>query len=129
VKLLGDPKFSEKVKELSGEDVRLCIQCGMCSSGCPTASKMDITPRKMVRLIQLGREEVLNSKTMWVCLSCFTCVVRCPRKIDLAKLGEALRQIRLRKGLDHIHISEIPEEERKKLPQIALVSNFRKFTS
>ena len=124
-----DKGFSKKVKELSGEDVTLCIQCGLCSSGCPVVYQMDLTPRKMVRLIQLGREEVLNSKTMWLCLSCFTCAVRCPRKIDLAKIGEALRQIRLRKGLDHVNISEIPKEELEKLPQIALISSFRKFTS
>jgi heterodisulfide reductase subunit C len=127
---LRDQKFLEKVKELSGEDLSSCMQCGLCSGSCPAVGQMDITPRMLVRLIQLGHEkEVLDSKTMWICLSCFTCVARCPRKIDFAKLGEALRQIRLRKGLDHIHISEIPKEELKRLPQIALVSCFRKFTS
>lgn len=124
-----DKEFSKKVKELSGEDVTLCFQCGMCSSSCPTAHLMDVTPRKMVRLIQLGKEEILNSKTMWLCLSCFTCVARCPKNIDLAKIGEALRQIRLRKGLDYVNISEIPKEELEKFPQIALISCFRKFTS
>ncbi|RLG92698.1 MAG: heterodisulfide reductase [Candidatus Hecatellales archaeon] len=128
--VLEDRKLLEKIKELSGIDLSVCMQCGICSGSCPAVDQMDITPRMMVRLIQLGREkEVLDSKAMWICLSCFTCYARCPREIDFAKLGEALRQVRLRKGLDYIRISEIPEEEFKKLPQIALVSCFRKFTS
>jgi hypothetical protein len=42
---------------------------------------------------------------------------------------EALRQIKLRKDQDHIDLREIPKEELRKIPPIALISNFRKTTA
>lgn len=122
-------KFIEKVNEISGEIVTLCDQCGTCSGSCPLVADMDITPSNMMRLVELGDTEVLETKTFWVCASCFTCTTRCPRGIDIAKVGEALRQIKLREAIDKININDIEEEERKILPPIAIVSAFRKFTS
>ncbi len=86
-------EFTEKVNEISGEVVTLCEQCGTCSGSCPLVAEMDITPSNMMRLVELGDEEVLDTKTFWVCASCFTCTTRCPRGIDIAKVWEALRQI------------------------------------
>lgn len=121
--------FATKVKELSGQEVLSCYQCGECSGGCPMASEMDLLPSTVIRFVQLGQEEVLRSETIWLCSSCFTCFVRCPQQIDIAKVMEALRQINLRKDVDYVNISDIPEEERRKLPQIALIANLRKFTA
>lgn len=120
--------FLKKVSELSGQIVTKCDQCGTCSASCPMVDGMDITPSQMMRLVQLGRREVLESKAMWVCASCFACTVRCPRGLDLSKVAEALRQILLRQAIDHIDIKSIPEDEIERLPQIALVSGCRKFT-
>jgi len=121
-------EFLKKVNELSGETVTLCEQCGTCSGSCPMVSEMDITPSQMMRIVLLGQEEVLESKAMWICASCFTCTVRCPRGLDLSKVAEALRQIKLRKAIDHIELSDIAEDEIRRLPQIALVGALRKFT-
>ncbi|MBN1256953.1 MAG: 4Fe-4S dicluster domain-containing protein [Planctomycetes bacterium] len=121
-------EFLEKVKQLSGEPITLCDQCGTCAGSCPMISEMDISPSEMLRLVQLGQEEVLDTKAMWLCASCFTCTVRCPRGLDLSKIAEALRQITLRKAVDQIDIKLISEEELSRLPQIALVSACRKFT-
>lgn len=120
--------FLDKVSELSDQPITRCDQCGVCSGSCPMVSEMDITPSQMMRKVQLGQKEVLESKAMWLCASCFTCTVRCPRGLDLSKVAEALRQINLRKAVDHIDIKKIPEDEIRRLPQIALVSGFRKFT-
>jgi len=120
--------FRERVKELSGEDVGLCYQCGACSSGCPLTDEMDLLPSTVMRMVQLGVEEVLNSKTIWICSSCFTCQVRCPRGIDVANVMEALRQLVLRRKYDRISIDVLPPEELRELPQIALVSCQRKLT-
>jgi len=121
--------FLKKVEELSGETVTLCDQCGTCSASCPMVDEMDITPSQMMRMIQLGLEkEVLGTKAMWLCASCFTCTVRCPRGLDLSKVAEALRQIILRKAIDHIDIRNLPKDEIRRLPQIALIGGFRKFT-
>ncbi len=120
--------FLEKITELSGEQITLCEQCGTCSAGCPFVSEMDINPSQIMRLVMLGQESVMDSKTMWLCASCFTCTVRCPRKLDLSKVSEALRQVKLRGAIDEIDIKEISDEEALKLPTIAVVGSFRKFT-
>lgn len=121
-------EFLRKVEDLSGETVTLCDQCGICSASCPMVGEMDITPSQMVRNVQLGIANVLDTKAMWLCASCFTCTVRCPRGLDLSKIAEALRQIKLRKAVDYIDINKLSEEDLRELPQIALISGFRKFT-
>jgi len=118
--------FVKKVEEISGQKVLSCYQCGECSASCPLASKMDLLPNQVIRLVQLGDEAVLDSQTLSICSCCFECGARCPRGVDIAKVIEALRQIKVRKDVDMIALSGL--EELDELPQIALVSNFRKFT-
>jgi heterodisulfide reductase subunit C len=90
-------------------------------------SLMDLLPNQIIRLVQLGQvSDVLNSKTIWLCASCFTCTSRCPKGVDLAKVMEALRLLLLRKNTNYVEPSELDIDEN--LPQIALVSNFRKMT-
>ena len=120
----------EKIEELSGQNIFACYLCGKCSAGCPVVDKMDILPHQIMRYLQLGAYEiVLNSKTIWLCASCFTCGVRCPKGVDIAKVNEALRLIVLRESKDYIDISEISQKDFEELPPIALVSNFRKYTT
>jgi heterodisulfide reductase subunit C len=117
----------KKVEEISGQTVLACYQCGKCSAGCPMVSLMDLLPNQIIRLVQLGQiDEVLKSKTIWLCASCFTCTARCPKGVDLAKVMEALRLLLLRKSANYVEPSEVRIDEN--LPQIALVSNFRKMT-
>ncbi|MGQ4834396.1 MAG: 4Fe-4S dicluster domain-containing protein [Candidatus Asgardarchaeia archaeon] len=117
-------------EEISGENFMACYQCGRCSAGCPMVSEMDLLPNEVLRYAQLGLgEAILDSKTIWVCSSCFTCSVRCPKGIDIARVMEAFRQIKLRKNQDYIPIKLIPKKELENMPQIALVSSFRKLTS
>jgi heterodisulfide reductase subunit C len=120
--------FLKKIWDLSGQEITLCDQCGICSGSCPMVSEMDITPSQMMRMVQLGQKTVLESRAAWLCASCFTCTVRCPRGLDLSKVAEALRQVKLRQAIDHIAVKSIPKEELTTLPQIALVSALRKFT-
>jgi heterodisulfide reductase subunit C len=120
--------FLKKICDLSGQIVTKCDQCGMCSASCPMVAEMDITPSQMMRMVQLGQREVMETKAMWACASCFTCTVRCPRGLDLAKVAEALRQVKLRLAVDAIDIMDLPEDEIERLPQIAMVSAGRKFT-
>jgi heterodisulfide reductase subunit C len=123
-------EFVKKIEELSGEDLSSCYQCGRCSGGCPSSAFMDLIPNQIMRFTQLGmKEEVLNCKTIWLCASCFTCVIRCPKGVDLAKVMEAIRQLVLRQNIDYIEPREISKEEIIQLPQVAVVSCFRKFTA
>jgi len=90
---------------------------------------MDKTVNQLIHLIQVGQKRrVLDANTQWVCASCLTCSVRCPREIDVAALMEAVREYQLREEPEKIVISKIPKEAYDKLPNIALVSNFRKKT-
>ncbi len=120
--------FLNKISELSDQIITRCDQCGTCSGSCPMVGEMDITPSEMMRMVQLGRKEVMESKAMWICASCFACTVRCPRGLDLSRVAEALRQVKLRQAVDYIDIKNIPDDEIERLPQIAMVSGGRKFT-
>ncbi|MFX1511553.1 MAG: 4Fe-4S dicluster domain-containing protein [Promethearchaeota archaeon] len=120
--------FVRKIEELSGENAFRCMQCGMCSAGCPFSSRMMLTPSEVIRAVQMGDEQVVLANSVWSCASCLTCSVRCPKGIDVARIIEAVRLWKLRKNENQVEPSELSKEELKKLPQIALVSNFRKMT-
>ena len=119
--------FVREVEEISGEDLLACNQCGKCSAGCPVASVMDLLPSQVIRMAQLGMEEVLESRTIWICASCLTCVTRCPKGVDLPRLMEALREIALRSGVTEIDLSQLPGDLVDELPQLAIVGGFRKY--
>ena len=121
-------ELCRKICEISGQNVIICDQCGTCSGGCPMAEEMDITPSEMMKMSQMGLEEVLETKAIWLCASCYTCAARCPRGLDLSKVAEALRQIKLRQAKDHIDIKKLSPEDLEVLPQIALISACRKYT-
>ena len=122
--------FVKKVTEISGQDLLACNQCGKCSAGCPMCFAMDLLPNQIIRLAQLGLEEdIAASKTIWICASCLTCTVRCPRGVDVGRVMEAIRLVTLRKNVDYVGASDIPKDKIGELPQIALVSGFRKHTA
>ncbi|NLE76247.1 MAG: hypothetical protein GX605_05790, partial [Chloroflexi bacterium] len=74
-----------------GENPYLCYQCKKCTAGCPVAPYFDLTPNQVMRALQLGlRDEVLNSRTIWLCAACETCTTRCPQGIDIARLMDVL---------------------------------------
>ena len=43
-------------------------------------------------------EELLASREIWLCASCFTCVDRCPRDVDFTYISLALRNLAAREG-------------------------------
>jgi len=118
----------EKIEELSGQNIFDCYQCGMCSAGCPLVEEMDLLPNQVLHALQMKDEAAMTANSMWICASCYTCEVRCPKGVDLAKLMEAMRQIYLRKQLDHVSIDRLSHWEIRRLPQIAIVASFRKKT-
>jgi heterodisulfide reductase subunit C len=96
-----EPKrgLAERIKAEHGEDAYGCYQCRKCSAGCPMTFAMDYPPSQIMRMIQLGQEdELLASKTIWVCLTCNTCSIRCPNDIDIALVIDALRERALDRG-------------------------------
>ena len=89
-------KNKQRIETLAASvDAKLheCYQCGKCSAGCPLVEGMDITPRQVLRYLQLGLlDEALHSRAPWICAACQTCSARCPHDIPIAELMEALRQ-------------------------------------
>ena len=119
----------EQVKEISGVNPLKCMKCGKCSASCPSYEKMDIKPHQFVSYVQNGDlEALMASESLYVCLSCFACVERCPRGVKPGKLVDAARQLVLRQrenpGLSPDEIPELLDEE---TPQQLLVSAFRKY--
>ncbi len=98
VKVHGFNDFIQEISSMpGGEKINLCIQCGTCSASCPNANKMDYTPREIIAMARAGmREEVLSSNSMWLCLSCYMCTVRCPRGIVPTHIMHALEHLAMR---------------------------------
>jgi len=89
-----DPAFLAGVEDRSEEKVSRCYQCRKCTNGCPLSFAMDVMPNQVMRMVQLGLwEELLRSKTIWICASCQTCTARCPNDIDIAHVMDTLRQM------------------------------------
>jgi len=84
----------EVVATPGGEYINTCIQCGLCTGSCPMAGEMEYPPRKIIAMIRAGmRGEVLSSSSMWHCLSCYMCMVRCPQDVRPTELAHALESL------------------------------------
>ena len=91
--------FKQEVLRLAGPEVLTCIQCGTCSASCPTASLMNPSIRRLIKLCLEGKkEEALHNETLWLCTSCLLCTVRCPRGIRPKAVVSALKDIAERDG-------------------------------
>ncbi|MGD1046492.1 MAG: 4Fe-4S dicluster domain-containing protein [Bacteroidota bacterium] len=95
-----DHDFGERIAEKAyGQKLLGCIQCGTCSATCPLSHYMDYTPRKIIAMTREGfKEEVLNSLTIWLCSSCYSCYVECPRQIHITEIMYALKREAIQSG-------------------------------
>lgn len=119
-----------EILRISGVNVRKCMRCGKCSATCPSYDEMEYHPHQFVYMVEKGDiEPLMNSKSIYTCLSCFACVERCPRSVQPAKLVEAVRLEVIRKqGQNHFKPENVPEMLDEDLPQQAIVSAFRKYS-
>lgn len=82
------------------EKVQACMQCGTCTGSCPNSFAMDLTPRQLWRLVQLGeKDEIFNSKTFYLCSACYYCTLRCPRGLPLTETMSALKRLAAAQGI------------------------------
>ena len=83
-----------------GQMVKMCMQCGVCAGSCPFGPHWQHSPQKIFMMIRAGkRQEVLASDAMWMCTSCYNCVVRCPRQLPITTLMHGLASYAHRLGL------------------------------
>ena len=121
--------MTETIKRISGVNPRKCMKCGKCTASCPAYDEMEYHPPQFVDMVENGRfEELMASRGIYMCLSCFACVERCPRNVEPAKLIEAVRLAVIRQqGKDHLKPEQIPQILDPDLPQQAITSAFRKY--
>ena len=82
-----------------GEGIFECLQCGSCSGICPIAPFMAYTPRRLINMVREGfRDEVLHSRTVWLCSSCYACTVNCPAGIHITDVMYALKLAAIKEG-------------------------------
>ena len=126
---MSDKNRAEEIREISGVDPYKCMKCGKCSASCPSFNEMDIKPHQFFSyVLRDDIESLVQSKSLWKCLSCFACVERCPRDVKPGKLIDAARQIVEReKGGNYLSPDEIPSLLDPELPQQLLVSAFRRY--
>ncbi len=83
-----------------GDWVKMCMQCGVCSGSCPLGNAWEHPPQELFMMIRAGkREAVLTSSSMWMCTSCYNCVVRCPRELPITHIMHGLAHYAKRLGI------------------------------
>jgi quinone-modifying oxidoreductase, subunit QmoC len=96
----GHTTFMDEVAALPACDkINECIQCGVCSGSCSTATHWEYPPRKVIAMVRSGmKDELLKSNSIWFCVSCYLCTARCPRDIKPANIVHGLESIALKEG-------------------------------
>ena len=128
---MNNTKFlREELIRNSGVNPKKCMKCGKCSATCPAYDEMEYHPHQFVSMVESGDiEPLLNSESLYKCLSCFACIERCPRGVEPAKLVEAVRLSVIRKqGENRMTANDVPELLNEDVPQQLLVSAFRKYS-
>ena len=84
----------------AGERIKRCIQCGTCTGSCPVSYAMDISPRQLIALFRAGEmEQIMKSRTIWICASCYSCTTRCPSGIKITDTIYALKRTAMEKKM------------------------------
>lgn len=122
--------LKEEIIRMSGVNPSKCMKCGKCSATCPAYDEMEYHPHQFVSMVETGDiEPLLNSESLYRCLTCFACVDRCPRGVEPAKVVEAVRLKAVRiQGNNRLKADMIPQKLDEDTPQQLLVSAFRKYT-
>ena len=120
----------EELIRQSGVNPKKCMKCGKCSATCPAYDEMEFHPHQFVSMVENGNiEPLLNSDSIYRCLSCFACIERCPRGVEPAKLVEAVRLAAIRQqGNNRMTANDVPALSDEDTPQQLLVSAFRKYS-
>ena len=121
--------LTETVLRISGVNPRKCMKCGKCSGTCPNYGKMEYHPHQFVTMVEKGEiEKLMESESLYQCLSCMACVERCPRGVEPGKLVEAVRLMKIRQqGEDRKGPRDIPALASETVPQQLFMAAMRKY--
>jgi heterodisulfide reductase subunit C len=93
-----DPQFKFRIaQEEGGEGILRCFACGSCTVRCQEQEvKPEYNAREVIRKAVLGlKEEVYASEFLWICSSHYLCLNKCPQKINIKGVMNAVRNIRI----------------------------------
>lgn len=96
-----DLSFANEIYEKAemGHWIKMCMQCGVCAGSCPLGPHWEFSPRQLFQMVRAGKtEEVLKSDSMWMCTSCYNCIVRCPRELPITHIVHGLARYAVEKG-------------------------------
>ena len=124
-----EQKKKEQILRMSGAEVRKCMKCGKCSASCPSYDEMEYHPHQFVAMVNDGNiEKLMESKSIYKCLTCFACVERCPRGVEPAKVVEAVRlEVIRQQGKNRLKSDDIPEKLDEDTPGQLLMTAMRKY--
>jgi len=105
------------IKEEGGEILKLCYQCGMCTSTCPWNMVRSFLVRQIMHQAQLGLPD-FEAEDMWLCVTCKACVDRCPRGVEIIDVWRALRKVIVEVGA-----GKVPDSLRLAVKNISGVGN------
>ena len=127
---MNNKYLREELIRQSGVNPKKCMKCGKCSATCPAYDQMEYHPHQFVAMVESGDiQPLLNSESLYKCLSCFACIERCPRGVEPAKLVEAVRLEAIKKqGNNRMTANDVPSLLDEDVPQQLLVSAFRKYS-
>ena len=91
------------------EGFESCIQCGICTSGCPAARFTEYVPREIARRALEGDPSLLEDDSVWYCFYCYTCQSRCPRKNSVAVINQVIRSMQVESGYGIKHVEMFAE--------------------
>ena len=77
--------FFDSLYEMeAGDRIKTCLQCATCSGICPFGFLMKFPPGRMIGLLRADRfEQILDTDSVWMCVSCYACMDACPKQIPL----------------------------------------------
>jgi Fe-S oxidoreductase len=90
-------EVTDTILEVGGKTLSVCMQCGTCTGVCPWNLVKTFSPRSLIRMASLGLEGY-EGDALWNCVTCNTCVLRCPRKVDIIDVMRATRSVMVEMG-------------------------------
>ena len=121
--------LTETALRISGVNPQKCMKCGKCSGTCPSYDAMEYHPHQFVAMVEKGQiEKLMESDSIYMCLSCMACVERCPRGVEPGKLVEAVRLMKIRQqDQNRKNGNDIAAFVDENVPQQLLMAAMRKY--